>query len=257
MLPQNNSFKYQERIVAFIDIMGFEKIIQNTEKSEERLNEICVAINYINTYFKDIKDNNFQDGAFEITQFSDSIIISVPMKESLQMISIFEHLKNIQIYLLFKGILLRGGIVKGKLIHNNNMLLGPGMNKAYSLESKCAFYPRIVIEPKVLWQFARSNGNDGLYKLKDYDYHKTFVKENDGTSFIDYFNDVEHYLNTINETVHSYFKQLCLITQSNIDSDDISIKMKYLWFREKIRASEYYLKNKTLFRELITNRNKK
>jgi hypothetical protein len=59
---------------------------------------------------------------------------------------VFEILKRIQIKLIGYEILLRGGIVVGKLLHENNIMFGPAFNQAYDLESKSALYPRIVID---------------------------------------------------------------------------------------------------------------
>lgn len=151
-------------------------------------------------------------------------------------------------------ILLRGGIVKGKLIHRDGLLLGPGMINAYQLESKCALHPRIVIDPKVLWQFARVDGNKKFERLKDFKYEKSFKTEMDGLPYIDYFNDVEEYLETAKPS--EYFSKLCTIVAKNIDSDDVSLKVKYLWMRQKVLKSIYYDKYKTAFKQIILDRKK-
>ncbi|HTG56249.1 MAG TPA: hypothetical protein VL943_08285, partial [Niabella sp.] len=44
------------------------------------------------------------------------------------------------------GMMIRGGITIGDLIHEENgALFGPAMNEAYRLESNSAIYPRVVI----------------------------------------------------------------------------------------------------------------
>lgn len=250
------SYKYEERIVAFIDILGFSNIIKASVNSQEQLDKLGSALTYIHRYFNLIRADYEDPSILQLSQFSDSIVISVSMKNSLEMIAIFKHLKTIQINLLYQDILLRGGIVKVKLIHTDDLLLGPGMVNAYNLESKCALNPRIVIDPKVLWQFGRVDGKKILERLKDFDYEKSFTTEADGLAYIDYFNDVEEYLE-YGGGVHGYFSELCRTVAKHIDSEDISIKVKYLWMREKIKNCEYYNQYKTVFREIVSNRNKK
>ncbi len=247
------SYKYDNRIVAFIDILGFAGKISKSKSDNSSLNQLCEAIYSIQDYIKEAQDDFDLPDTSNVTQFSDSIVISLKMEDSYKMLSIFQLLKKIQVNLLRENILLRGGIVKGELIHTNELLLGPGLVNAYYLESKCAQYPRIVIDPKVLWQFARIKGSKKQLGLKDYEYHKTFASDADGTSYIDYFNDVEIYLS--NGKVFNYFQSICEVIKNNIDSEDISTRVKYLWMREKLKVSEYYHKYKTEYRKIVTNRN--
>lgn len=249
------SYKYENRIVAFIDILGFAGKISKSRTDNNSLNQLCEAIYSIQDHIKEAQENYDLPDSSNVTQFSDSIVISLKMQDSYKMLSVFQLLKKIQVNLLSDGILLRGGIVKGELIHTKNLLLGPGMVNAYYLESKCAQYPRIVIDPKVLWQFARISGVKKELRLKDYDYHKTFIADEDGTSYIDYFNDIDNYHKN-SKKPFAYFQSLCQIIANNIDNEDISTRVKYLWMREKLKRSEYFSKYKTEYRRIVTNRNK-
>jgi hypothetical protein len=178
------------------------------------------------------------------------------MKDSFEVVNIFKYIKTIQISLLHKNILLRGGIVKGKLYHTDDLLLGPGMINAFSLESKCALHPRIVIDPKVLWQFSRINGKRQPERIKDFDYEKSFISETDGIWYIDYFNDVIEYLSN-ESSIQNYFRLLCHLIAKNIDNEDISIRVKYLWLREKLKKCEYYESHKTDYKAIVNNRRRK
>lgn len=247
--------KYQDRIVAFIDILDFASKIKRSVSSEAELNKVCEAIFSIKGYIKEAQSEFDLPDTSNITQFSDSVVISLKMEDSYTMLSIFQLLKKIQVNLIRENILLRGGIVKGALIHTKDLLLGPGLVNAYYLESKCAQYPRIVIEPKVLWQFARVKGKKKMLRLKSFDYHKTFIADGDGTSYIDYFNDINEHLQ--NGHAELYFRDMCGLIAANIDSDDISTRIKYLWMRQKLRNSEYYDQFKNIYKEVLTDRKKK
>jgi hypothetical protein len=53
------------------------------------------------------------------------------------------------IFFLHLGMLMRGGVSLGPLIHaQGGPLFGPAMNEAYRLESKCAIYPRVLVDAK-------------------------------------------------------------------------------------------------------------
>ncbi|PDZ55088.1 hypothetical protein CON15_23105 [Bacillus cereus] len=53
---------------------------------------------------------------------------------------------HIQLEMMRKGILMRGGLAVGLLCHNDNIVYGPAMVEAYELESKLAIYPRVVVK---------------------------------------------------------------------------------------------------------------
>src|ERR1700734_1453383 len=48
-----------------------------------------------------------------------------------------------------KGFLLRGGITVGEVVHDDECVFGPGLVRAYELESKKAYYPRFVLDHDV------------------------------------------------------------------------------------------------------------
>lgn len=52
--------------------------------------------------------------------------------------------------LLHKGFLTRGAIVLGDLYHRDNVIFGPALLSAHKIESKEAFYPRIVVSQEVI-----------------------------------------------------------------------------------------------------------
>jgi hypothetical protein len=148
-------------------------------------------------------------------------------------LSIFAALKKLQIHLIRDAILLRGGIVQGRLIHDSDILFGPALISAYNLESTSALYPRIVIDPKVLNIYSRKDGEKmSDLRIRHFDYHKTFSKDLDGFSFIDYFQDVQDYIQ--NGTADAYYSQVCDLIKKGIKSPDVGIRMKYMWMKEKV-----------------------
>ena len=83
----------------------------------------------------------------EVSVFSDCIAISAEHDNYHGVIWTAIHLQS---SLLVLGILTRGGISKGNLVHKDDMLYGEGMIKAYKLESKAAIYPRILVDSEII-----------------------------------------------------------------------------------------------------------
>jgi len=250
-LKNNMNYSFENRIVVFIDILGFAEKINQAKSDPLYLNNLCKALYSIQCYIKEAEtDLEFNKETTSITQFSDSVVISVKLENSYDILAIFKLLKRIQVNLVQDQILIRGGIVKGDLIHNKDLLLGPGLVDAYYLESKCAQYPRILIDPKVLWQNADEIGLPKKpFRIKDYDHHKTFIPDLDGTFYIDYFNDVDEYLNS--NSIEVYYRNLCEQVKAYIENKNIGTRVKYLWMREKLKRSEYYNKFKGVYDEVI------
>lgn len=252
--------KYEKRIVCFIDILGFSRIISNTTsgdkiKAQDTLDNVYNALKLLRKYCEKIAQ--FQ---ITTTQFSDSIVISFPWnKDSSHMMAILKSLKYIQILLLFRyDLLLRGGIVIGDIFHTDEILIGPAIIDAYTLESKCANSPRIVLDPKVSYQY-------NILKKKAVEMGYTELnnvihKDLDDTSYIDYFNvDITEGVFDNEEEIREYFKKICNYIARNITSSDMSIRMKYLWMRNKIKNSELYKQPeyKAIYHCIVTNKKNK
>ncbi len=52
--------------------------------------------------------------------------------------------------LIYRGILCRGAITYGKLIHTDEVLFGPALTEAYILETKVALYPRVILHKDII-----------------------------------------------------------------------------------------------------------
>jgi hypothetical protein len=97
--------KYEKRVTVFLDILGFKQLIKSTEIKEEDVEE------------------NFSKSK-RITHFSDSIVISFNENEESEIFYTLSEIQNLIINLIYKGIICRGGIAYGKLIHNEKMIFG-------------------------------------------------------------------------------------------------------------------------------------
>lgn len=162
---------YPERIVAFIDILGFSALVKRIGEDPAIHKKLQDALNRIKAA-KGAPDISTSPEKLAVSVFSDSIVISAAEENYHSVVWAAIHL---QCDLLAMGVLVRGGISSGKTVHSDEMLYGEGMIKAYELESKTAIYPRVVIDPKLLARIPDS-------------YRSTFFNvDADGLSFIDPF----------------------------------------------------------------------
>jgi hypothetical protein len=241
--------KYEDRIVCFIDILGFSNMINKTRGSFEGANSvlsnIVEALNYIHESINRLKTELTTSAC--ISQFSDSVVISIPNTTEENKVEFFKHLKEVQVYVLEKyKILMRGGIVRGKIIHNQSLLIGPAMIDAYTLESKCAMSPRIVIDPKV------------TYPYRTETFGMTIKKDSEDLYYIDYLNFDNSYFSSDKE-LESYFSDICNMVKTGAKSDDMSIRVKYLWLRNKIKRSIHYKNNQRVkdhYKDIVSSRTK-
>lgn len=148
------SFSYQDRFVAFIDILGFKSIIDRSksEPPEVEVEDILSALNYPEPVAKgkmligEVGDISESD--HKATQFSDCIVISTEPSEA-GLCNLVDHIERIVFNLLKLGFLCRGGIAKGSLFHEKNIVFGPAMNEAYDLEQEEAKHPRVILSKEV------------------------------------------------------------------------------------------------------------
>ena len=138
--------EYTDKVVAFIDILGFKKIITSDKYSEDSISFMLRSMKEVYEY-----DNYHNSSTIKpfLSVFSDNIFISYNLSEYPEN-EIFEDLIQrtsiMQAVLFSHGIFVRGGITKGKMIHNERECFGPAIVRAVELESKIAIYPRIVFD---------------------------------------------------------------------------------------------------------------
>lgn len=165
---------YQERFIAFIDLLGFGKIVERsadeaglTEKILEALLSIQPEAIHEDAYasinvelvppeeLEAVKEvaHHFNQAVHAlnpvmISYFSDSLVISAPKEDVISSQTILDIVAKLSVRLWNDhSLLLRGGLTLGKLLHKQNgPLFGPAMNRAYLLESEMAKYPRILID---------------------------------------------------------------------------------------------------------------
>jgi len=138
---------YEERIVVFFDVLGWKSHVLSAGDDPQKIGHLAIIpkILKIEQVLKASEPNSLS-GA-RITSFSDCCVLSIPYHEE-SLPNVIYGLSNTFIGCALMGFLLRVGVTAGKLHHENNVVFGPAMNRAYELESN-GKYPRIVIDANI------------------------------------------------------------------------------------------------------------
>ncbi|WP_331701786.1 hypothetical protein [Paenibacillus sp. IITD108] len=81
-------------------------------------------------------------------------------------------------------VMMRGGITYGKLYHSDGIVYGLAMIDAYNLESKCAIYPRVVVNGSALVAGIQC-GWDGPDNEQEV-INEITMRDEDGKIFVDF-----------------------------------------------------------------------
>ena len=131
---------YEDRLVAFFDILGWQSHITEAGDDPARIARLAAAVRLFTSHVGAVGDKDAR-----ITTFSDNVVFS--KRYAPEDVPWFLHgIATIMLGAATFGFLVRGGVTHGSLIHDNQIVFGPALNRAYELESKLAIYPRVLID---------------------------------------------------------------------------------------------------------------
>ena len=142
--------KYTERFVAFLDILGFSGKVRESANLKGRVNleRLLEALKHPNPAGPDqiviARIGDISNSDHRLSYFSDSVVISTDPTES-GLFHLVNHVERIGWHLLELGFLCRGGVTRGLLYHSNNTVVGPALLEAYEFEKSMAKTPRIIV----------------------------------------------------------------------------------------------------------------
>lgn len=160
--------EYIDCYVAFMDLLGFKTLLNDKNKSCEDIASVFDEIskrydfNENGTPLIDINDIHFKVMSDSICIYIDSTI-----KESLTVLCWLSIHFAIRLLRLNPPIMIRGGISKGNIYSNGDIVFGQGLSNAYMLENSVAKYPRIIIPENIVDDYCKSlNQSDNELFIK-------------------------------------------------------------------------------------------
>lgn len=231
--------KYDDRLVAFIDILGFGNAVSSTVDSKGNENE--EEISKIHEVFDLIQENwieaDTDTHSKRVTIFSDSIVISVKIDEKSQVFYTLLEIKNMIMSLIWCGFLVRGAVVRGKLIHEPSKVFGPALVEAYTLESKAALYPRIILDRELIAAAGKAPSLQHDPETEKKYVSALLEEDSDGMYYIDYFFKASEELDDPDFQFPAYIMKLADIIRrglmGSVHPSNVDLKVKYSWMRER------------------------
>ena len=229
-----NNITYENRVVIFLDILGFQKIIQSTvDKDIDRPEKIKLIYDALYKMREYLGVDNDEQTTKRVTQFSDSVIISFHESDEGKVLYVLNDIQLLLIELIGKGILVRGGISYGKMYHDDKFAFGPAFIDAYLTESKAALYPRVILDQKIVDIGKRHHQIYGNPTEEKQNILSLITKDTDGMYYIDYFTKA---LNQVDDMWTVYVNDLMKIIKDGLKSKGPDLKVKYGWMKSKYNA---------------------
>ena len=156
---------YERRLVIFYDILGWRSHIGKAGNEPTRIGGLRRAI------LQHVRAGKSALGKHaRVTTFSDNVVISLPETEDTGLM--ITKLALMQLASSLGGFLMRGGVTIGDVIHDDECVFGPALNRAYHLESQVAQYPRIVVDsdsvPHIDFQANLLQHDSGVHFLEPF-----------------------------------------------------------------------------------------
>nr|WP_321460378.1 hypothetical protein [uncultured Cohaesibacter sp.] len=233
---------YEERVIVFIDFLGFKALVDKTKTNQQKLQELLEAM-------KSLKDGMSAEQEFvdscSFSQFSDCVVLTFKIHEESAVFYLINQLAIICIELIDKGFLLRGAVTVGDLYHDDDYLVGPGMIEAYQLESQVAKFPRIIIDPSLLEVARDAHGQQHTPEYEEKSIKKFLKKDKDGWLYIDYFSfeGVVVSAGMEEEAFSGYIHRIGKLCKDNLEIRSVSVFEKTTWILEKYRCAVKEFRN--------------
>lgn len=257
---------YEERFIAFVDILGFGKLVEKSAITPDLPKKILDAL--ISMHPTRIQDELFTTVNVElvpaeelegvknlariasaalqkrnpvnISYFSDSLVISARADDVIASQMVMDLLTKISAMMwMSHRLVLRGGITVGKLIHiEGGPMFGPAMNRAYYLESKLAEHPRFLIDKHCIEQYRT---------VDTFQLFESFIQQDDDFYYASLATSFKHILNDSSltlagEKVLRKFRQAMLAAPAEVEKlmedykENERVRAKYDWLASEFAA---------------------
>lgn len=180
-LPTRKGKIEGQRVVAFLDILGFKKIVgrwlENRAVAYAVEQALTKAIDWVGgrKAFSFVRREDWH-----IRVFSDCICISQPAS-ALGLLEITEGVACFQREMIAAGFPVRGGISVGPHFESELAMLSPALIEAYEIESNSAVFPRVVFSPSAIELLNAVEDDEIRKEIKEF-----VTIDDDGSAFVCY-----------------------------------------------------------------------
>ncbi|MBU1618782.1 MAG: hypothetical protein KJ556_12750 [Gammaproteobacteria bacterium] len=259
---------YEERYIAFIDILGFGSLVETSASNPEIVQGIenalseMVPAKLIEEMYGFLNEDVIPDDSLArarnvaktlgeilakknpitVSYFSDSLVLSAAYDDVIASQTILELIAKLSVRLWNEySLVIRGGITIGSLTHKpNGPLFGPAMNRAYHLESKEALYPRVLVDKICLEHFQRIRTFQIFDSLIEHDEHHAYFSLPSALRYLATSSTLAMYDNERLRDVIKTRKELeAKINEIIALTTVTSVRDKYIWLAQESRMSSF------------------
>lgn len=240
--------EFQPHAVAYLDILGFSKFVEDAEKDSDKLKQLDKLFNdVIPRQTEDIQGIHATI-EMKCLSCSDSIVISVPVQHKYSRdysALIAVSIKSIQIAhaILDMGLLVRGAIAVGNVYRTDSNILGTGYQEAVDGE-KNAGNPQIILSKSAEQVFNSYISNGGQR-------FAFFAKNELGQIILDSIYPQPAYLPDPQGDVNKYFRSYRSTIIKNLTHADPKARAKWLWFTGLFNANIQH--SSTIDKSMVIN----
>ncbi len=242
--------KYDIRVVAFIDILGFKNAVFESQENDDEFDRIKKALTDLQEFFLKPKDkyeieaDRNLNADTQIVQVSDSLVISRLIQEQGGIHYMLSDCAFAIHLLISNGFLCRGSIKAGYLYHDNTTLFGEAFIRAYLTESEEKL-PVVKFDKELFEVVKLFPGSNVGYEDWEIDFIKKNCKKlNDEEYYLDYFTDYDDRVGGGEGTasMHYYDLREIIVNGLNLPKES-SAYLKYKWAAEQfnLTAKNYQL----------------
>ncbi len=193
----------------------------------------------------------------KVSIFSDCLVISFEINQPSEVFFTLLEIKWLIMRLIARGMLCRGAVTIGKFIHTDHYLFGPALVEAYTLESKAAMYPRVILESSVI-DAGIENKSSHHTPNQEQEYVQALLEQDsDGMYYIDYFFKAQSELDDPDYDFPDYIENLANIIRKGLMGSShpskADIRVKYSWMRERYNNMIDIVKNESTIKLLREN----
>lgn len=153
-MPVQPEPQYQDKFVAFIDVLGFKNLVERSARGEgDTLAEVLALLEAFGS--EDERSLFEQHGPticpcskvhqrnldFRLTQISDCVILSAEVSPG-GVINLLAHCSKVVVGFLLKGVMCRGYVTRGPIFHTDTQVIGTGYQAAFAGESGVVAFKR-------------------------------------------------------------------------------------------------------------------
>ncbi len=216
-----DSLSYEQRIVAFLDILGFRSFV--SEGYEEATRKIRAIDDALKHTLACIREQD-EKGWVSIRSFSDCFCLST---EHAYLPTLLDAVAFLQFYLATSGIFVRGGISQGYHCETSRMIFSQGLVRAYELQRPDS-YPRVLVAPDLLpriLSLSYSTDWGACGSLAEY-----ILVDGAAVCFLDYLQAVV-VAGTLGGDTEEFFEEHAQVLRQQLATPaaDDAVRRKHLW----------------------------